>query len=245
MQIEVVSYSLDGCLAAQEAGADRVELCSGYNEGGITPSIGLIMAALEALKIDIAVMIRPRGGDFCYTESELNIMKFDIAIAKQVGVKTIVTGVLSPDGTVNKKAMEQLMEAASGMKVVFHRAFDMTRNHAEALEDLIQLGCCRVLTSGGSQSALAGLEILKNMAVQGQGRIEVMAGSGINSQNVGLFMNKGFSALHLSGIDIIDGRMKFKNSNVRMTGIPLINEYSIVMNSYEKIKTVVDFTRSR
>jgi copper homeostasis protein len=203
------------------------------------------MAALEKLRIDLAVMIRPRGGDFCYSESELSIMEFDITVAKQIGVKTIVTGVLSPDGSVNKTAMKRLITAADGMKVVFHRAFDMTRSHTEALEDLIEIGCCRVLTSGGSQSALAGLEILKNMAIQAKGRIEVMPGSGINPQNISLFLNKGFAALHLSGINIIDGKMKFKNSNVRMTGIPLINEYSVVMNSYEKIKTVVDFIQSK
>ena len=183
-KFEICTNSVESCLAAQQGGADRVELCAGIPEGGTTPSYGEIKMARELLSIRLHVIIRPRGGDFLYTPLEQSIMLHDIDMARQLGADGVVFGCLTPDGDIDLPLMERLMKASEGMSVTFHRAFDMCRNPRKALEKIIALGCDRILTSGQQATAEKGISLLKELNVQADGRIIIMPGCGVNSDNI-------------------------------------------------------------
>ena len=238
MQIEVCCFSLHSCLVAQRAGASRIELCGGLAEGGTTPSAGLIQLARQQLSIPFYVMIRPRGGDFLYSETEFAVMKADIQLAKALGADGLVIGLLNPDGTVDEDQTKQLVELAAPLPVTFHRAFDMTRDPLEALEAVIRTGAVRILTSGQQQTAEAGLPILRQLSQAATGRIEVMAGAGVNAQNAPLFIDAGVDALHLSGGQKEDSGMTFRQPSVSMAS-SLPGEYENVEASEDKIRAIV------
>lgn len=238
MLVEVCAFSLDSCLTAQRAGAGRIELCGGLAEGGTTPSAGLIQLARQHLTIPVYVMIRPRGGDFLYTETELAVMRADILLAKTAGADGVVLGVLRPDGTVDEGQTRTLVDLAAPLPVTFHRAFDMTRNPLEALEAVIRTGAIRILTSGHQQTAPAGLSILRQLAQAADKRIEIMAGAGVNAQNAQSLIEAGVDALHLSGSLPEDSRMIFRQPSVSMaSGVP--GEYEYVEADAGKIRSVV------
>ena len=182
---EVCVESVEAAVAAEQGGAHRVELCADLLEGGITPSAGTIALARARLGIRLHVLIRPRGGDFCYSDTELDIMRHDIATARALGADGVVLGVLLPDGTVDAARTAELMAAARPLSVTFHRAFDVTRDPYEALEALIALGVDRVLTSGQESSALEGLDTLAALVQQAGDRIAVMPGGGIRAAQRG------------------------------------------------------------
>ena len=238
MIIEVCAFSLESCLTAQQAGARRIELCGGLIEGGTTPSAGLIQLARQQLTIPFYVMIRPRGGDFCYSETELAVMKTDILIAKTLGADGIVLGVLHADGTVNEVQTKELIELAAPLPVTFHRAFDMTRDPLEALEAVIRTGAARILTSGQQQTAEAGLPTICQLAKHSAGRIEIMAGAGVNDQNATQLIEAGVDALHLSGSVKEDSRMTYRQPSVTMAS-SLPGEYEYTEANKEKIRAVV------
>ncbi|MBR1719901.1 MAG: copper homeostasis protein CutC [Phocaeicola sp.] len=170
--IEVCANSVESALNAQSAGADRVELCAGMPEGGTTPSYGQIALARESLtSTRLHVIIRPRGGDFLYSDIEVKTMLKDIRMAKELGVDGVVVGCLTPDGDVDLKLMDKLLHEADGLSVTFHRAFDMCRDPHQALQDLITLGCNRILTSGQQPTALEGVSLIKQLAEEADGRI--------------------------------------------------------------------------
>lgn len=226
MEIEVCAYSLDSCLTAQQAGISRIELCGGLAEGGTTPSAGLIQLVRQHLTIPLYVMIRPRGGDFLYSESELAVMKADIQLAKALGADGLVLGVLQADGTVDEARTHQLIELASPLPVTFHRAFDMTRDPLEALEAIIRAGAVRILTSGQQQTAESGLATLQQLAQAASGRIDIMAGAGVNAHNARLLAESGINALHLSGSQQQDSGMLFRQPAVSMaSAVPGEYEY--------------------
>lgn len=156
MEIEVCAYSLESCLAAQEAGADRVELCAGMYDGGTTPPAGMLRLARELLNIELYVMIRPRGGDFVYSELEYRQMKEDLAFAKSCGADGVVIGLLDENGGVDVARTSELVEMAAPLKVTFHRAFDMAADYRRAFEEVIRSGCYRILTSGQRNTAPEG-----------------------------------------------------------------------------------------
>jgi copper homeostasis protein len=238
MTIEVCAYSLASCLTAQQAGAGRIELCGGLAEGGTTPSAGLIQLARQHLTIPFYVMIRPRGGDFLYSETELQVMKADIQMAKSLGADGIVLGVLQADGTVDEVQTRLLIDLAKPLPVTFHRAFDMTRDPLEALEAVIRTGAARILTSGQHQTAETGLSILRQLTSQASGRIEVMAGAGVNAQNATQLIETGLDALHLSGSSKEDSRMMYRQPAVSMaSSVP--TEYEYVEANEEKIRAVI------
>ena len=243
MQIEVCAYSLASCLTAQQAGASRIELCGGMAEGGTTPSAGLVQLARQQLSIPLYVMIRPRGGDFLYTESEFSVMQADIRLAKAAGADGVVLGILQADGTVNEAQTRQLVELAQPLPVTFHRAFDMTRDPLEALEAVIRTGAVRILTSGLHQTAEAGIPILSRLAGQAAGRIEIMAGAGVNVQNAQRLINAGIHALHLSGSQKEESGMVFRQPSVSMAST-LPGEYDRIEANEEKIREVVNRTRT-
>ena len=182
--IEVCVDSIESAAAAETGGAARVELCDNLPEGGTTPGADAIAAVRKQLRIPLHVIVRPRGGDFCYSDVEFDVMKRDIALAKRLGVDGVVLGVLLPDGRVDVQRTRSLIALARPMSVTFHRAFDMTRDAFEALEALIDLGVDRILTSGQQPSVVEGLDLITELVRRADGRIVIMACGGVDERNV-------------------------------------------------------------
>ncbi|MDR2564179.1 MAG: copper homeostasis protein CutC [Prevotellaceae bacterium] len=228
--IEVCAGSVQSAIEAEKGGAGRIELCDNLFEGGTTPSAATIQMTCEKVKIPVYVIIRPRGGDFLYSDLEFEIMKREVSLAQQYGAAGIVTGLLCADGSVDEVRTSEMVALARrhGIGFTFHRAFDMTRDYGEALEAVIRTGCERILTSGGENKAFDGRNTLKRMVEQSAGRILIMAGSGVNSSNIKeLIESTGVDELHLSGKRRISGGMIFRNEKIRMGGLPQIPEYDI------------------
>ncbi|MBB6462829.1 copper homeostasis protein CutC [Flammeovirga kamogawensis] len=225
--LEICSYTVDSAINAEKGGADRVELCGGRLEGGTSPSEGMMITARENVQIDIYPIIRPRGGDFFFTDLEFAEMLQDIRTAKRVGMNGVVIGALTSDARIDKERCKVLVEAAKPMGVTFHRAFDMTRDMKEALEDLIELGVDRVLTSGAKMTALEGVEELKALVEQADDRIEIMAGSGVLPVNVKeIILKSGVTAVHSSASKMVSSQMTFQNDGVAMSKESSGSEYS-------------------
>lgn len=183
-KIEIACFNLESSLIAEKAGADRVELCANISVGGTTPSIEIIQQARKNLTIDLYVMIRPRGGNFVYSEAELNQMKSDIDNIKKLGVNGFVFGILNEDKTINIEQNKALVELAKPFPCSFHRAFDAVSNYEQALEDVISCGFSTLLTSGTFSNVMDGKEVLKKLVEQAKNRIEIMPGSGLRSTNI-------------------------------------------------------------
>ncbi|MGJ4803213.1 copper homeostasis protein CutC [Luteimonas sp. SDU82] len=181
--LEIAANSLASALAAQAGGADRIELCENLGEGGCTPSFGTIAAVRDRLRIPLYVLIRPRGGDFCYDADEREVMLRDIDACVRLGCDGVAIGALDADGEVDMAVCRALAEAAGPLGLTFHRALDVARDPPQALEAAVELGCERVLTSGARADALAGAETIAALVRQAAGRITVMAGAGINAGN--------------------------------------------------------------
>lgn len=198
--LEVCAANLSSALAAQRAGAHRIELCCALDGGGLTPSYGLLKRVLDQLTIPVNVLIRPREGHFCYTEAELAVMVEDVLLCRQAGAHGIVIGALTEDGAIDQQAINVLLDAARDLDVTFHRAFDFTADPAQALEVLVGLGIGRVLSSGQAASAVEGREILRTLVRQAAGRISVMPGAGLSAGNLSdLAAFTGAREFHLSG----------------------------------------------
>ncbi len=238
MLIDVCCFSLRSALTAQRAGADRVELCGGLAEGGTTPSAGLIKLVRQHLTIPFTVMIRPRGGDFLYADTELAVMRADIETAKTLGADGIVLGALNADGTVDEITTRALVDFARPLPVTFHRAFDLTLTSHEALEAVIRTGCAWLLTSGQQPTAEAGLLVLRDLVGQANGRIEIMAGAGITPANAALFAEAGLPAIHLTGKHVFDSPMIFRRSELGM-GSAAPGEYERIEADEETLRAVI------
>lgn len=239
MLIEVCAYSVADCLAAQRAGAHRIELCAGRSEGGITPSVGLLWAAKQAVSLPIYVMIRPRGGDFVYAEAELRVMEADILAAAETGADGFVLGTLRPDGTIDVPALRRLLARAAPLPVTFHRAFDLTHDPQATLDTLIGLGVQTVLTSGQQARAIDGAGLLRSMARQSAGRIAIMAGAGVNAGNARQLAETGITALHLSGSVASESPMTFRRAGVPMATATL-SDYERMDTSETAVRAVVE-----
>ena len=216
MTTELCTYTRNACDIARRTGVERIELCAAPLEGGTTPSAGLIRYARSLPGLRLSVMIRPRGGDFLYTDDEVALMAEEIRLAREYGADGVVFGLLTPDGEVDETRTAQLVREAEGMEVTFHRAFDMTRDSRQALEAVIRTGCRRVLTSGGRNTAQEGIETLRALAAQATGRIEIMAGSGVGPSNARLLAATGVDALHFSARRERESGMRFRNPQVSM-----------------------------
>lgn len=217
---EVCAYSLESCRTAEKCGVDRVELCASPEEGGVTPSSGMIEEARGILSgCRLFVMIRPRGGDFCYSDDEFEQMRRDVAEAMRLGADGVVLGLLNPDGSIDTARTSQLVREAAPMEVTFHRAFDRSDGLADfnasrpmrALEEVISSGCRRVLTSGFCKKAGDGVRQLSALTRQAAGRIEIMAGCGINAENAAKVAATGVDALHFSATSVRKGLMTYFN----------------------------------
>lgn len=239
--LEACVDSVEGALAAQQAGADRVELCAGLVEGGLTPSAAAIELARRHLAIALHVLVRPRGGDFCYSDLEFAVMRRDIEVAKSLGADGIVLGVLRPDATVDVGKTEALIQLARPLSVTFHRAFDMTTDPFAALDTLVALGVDRVLTSGQETTALEGAARIADLVRHAAGRITIMAGGGIDERTVAqLVWIARVSEVHMSGRVLADSPMTVRNPRVSMGGNPHLSEYQRMITSPERIRACRD-----
>lgn len=199
MKIEVVVYNIESALEAQRGGADRIELCDNPGEGGTTPSVGIIEQVRKNLRIEVYVMIRPRGGDFVYTNLEVEAMMRDIDLCKELKIEGVVFGMLNENGRIDQERCKKLIEHARPLKVTCHRAFDMTRDAFEALEDCVEAGFDRILTSGRLPSAIDGADLIHQLVDRAKNRIIIVPGGGINEQNVvELIRETGVSEIHFS-----------------------------------------------
>lgn len=216
-RFEICANSTASCIAAQEGGADRVELCGGIPEGGTTPSYGMIRNARERISIGLNVIIRPRGGDFLYSPDEVGQMLYDIEAAKELGADGLVFGCLSEDGSIDIRTMEKLMKAAGKTPVTFHRAFDHSADPLNALEDIISLGCARILTSGCMPTAYEGTGLLSELVARASDRIIIMPGCGINERNIAEIARlTGAKEFHFSAREPVESGMIFRNPKVAM-----------------------------
>lgn len=241
MTFEICANSVRSCLAAQEGGAHRVELCASIPEGGTTPSYGEILLARELLTTTrLHVIIRPRAGDFLYSPLEIRAMLKDIDLCRKAGVDGVVVGCLTPDGDVDMPLMRQLMAACENLSITFHRAFDMLRSPQQALEEIVELGCDRILTSGQQPTAFKGIDLLSKLQTQAAGRIVIMAGSGINPGNISYIHQKtGISEFHFSARSLYESEMRFRNPQVSMGGTVDIDEYRQPITSAEYVSTTI------
>lgn len=230
-------------MAAERGGADRVELCASLPEGGTTPSAGMIAAVRKKISIGLQVMIRPRGGDFCYTPDEFGVMQRDILIAKQLGANSVVLGMLDADGNVDKERMRQLVELARPLKVTCHRAIDMSCDLLGAAHDVIDAGAHRILTSGGEKSAIAGIHAIAQLVQAVQGRIPIMACGEISSSNVQRIVQQtNVREIHVGLGDPVPSPMRFRNRKITM-GTLADREYrrSVVSeSSVRDLRTALD-----
>lgn len=204
IKLEICAFSVDAALKAQKAGADRIELCANPSEGGTTPAYGTMQKATELLYIPVFPIIRPRGGDFCYTPEEYDMMAEDIVTAKHLGCKGVALGILNPDGTIDTERTSYLIKLAWPMQVTFIRAFDLVPDPLVALNDLIEIGCNRVLTSGQALKAEHATTLLKQLVIAAKNRIVVMPGSGVCPDNLEMLITQtGACEFHASARTVL------------------------------------------
>jgi copper homeostasis protein len=217
MEIEVCIDSVESAIAAERGGARRVELCADLLEGGITPGAGMIASVRRNIGIDLYVMIRPRGGDFCFTGPEFEVMQEEIAQVRKLGADGVVLGVLDEQGQVDVERTRKLVELAAPLPVTFHRAIDVTPDHAAALDDVVATGARRILTSGGAPDAMRGMAEIASMVENAKGRIAIMAGCGVSAENiVALARGTGANEFHSSARTAFSSPMRFRKEAVAM-----------------------------
>jgi copper homeostasis protein len=244
MRVEICVDSASGAFAAERGGADRVELCDNLLEGGTTPSAGCIKVARRGLKIGLQVIVRPRGGDFLYSAAELDVMREDIRVAKDLGADGVVLGCLTAGGDIDRTRTEELIALARPLNVTFHRAFDMCHDPQKALEELIALGTDRVLTSGQEASCPEGTELIAALQKQARGRIIVMPGGGLTLRNIEKIVAfTGVAEVHLSARRTIESGMTHRNSRVFMGGTLRPPEFSWKTTDEASVRTVVQALR--
>ena len=238
--LEVCANSVSSALAAQNGGALRVELCENLQEGGTTPSFGQILMARKLLHIKLHVLIRPRGGDFLYNDNEYETMLADVRYCIESGCDGIVVGILNADGTVDKDRNREIVRMAKqwGLGITFHRAFDMCANQLQAMEDIIELGFERILTSGGKSTAMEGASIIANLVNKAANRIIIMPGSGINQNNVAdLVKYTKVKEIHSSAKIPMQSKMEYKNDHILMGDFG--EEYTFEQTDVEIVKGIL------
>lgn len=232
-KLEVIAFTIESCSLIERAGAHRIELCDNPGDGGTTPSYGFLKQAREIVSIDLYPMIRPRGGDFLYSNHEFEIMKKDVLLCKEMGCEGVVFGLLDADGTIDKERTARLVELAYPMGVTFHRAFDRVRDGFEALETLVEIGCERILTSGLKPTVTEGAEALAQLIKAADERIVIMPGSGVRSNNIAqLAQVTGAAEFHTSARTGNGSTMHYLNT--------AMNEdlKSVIVDEEEVIRTI-------
>ena len=238
--VEICVDSVESACIAESAGAGRIELCSALSEGGVTPSAGLIESVLRNVSIPVNVLIRPRGGDFLYSDTEFSVMRRDIDVAGEAGAHGIVTGILNRDGTVDTERTGLLAEYASPMSVTFHRAFDLCRDAAKSLDDIIATGAARLLTSGQARTATDGAKTIMALVAQAGSAIIIMPGGGIDEYNISVLASMtGAREFHLSGRRMDESSMTFRRKGVYMGDPCLQAEYVLRTADEDRIRKVI------
>jgi len=239
-KLEICVDSVESAIEAQSAGADRVELCDNLIEGGTTPGYGSIVSARNNLSIGLHVIIRPRGGDFLYSDLEYDIMRRDIEICGESGVDGIVAGILLTGGNIDVDRTARLFEFAYPMSTTFHRAYDMCSDPVQGLEDVISTGAARLLTSGLKNKAQDGIELLRRLIIQADNRLIVMPGGGIDETNAAVILTATKAReIHLTGRKVIDSEMIFRRQGINMGGVKGIPEFSRKVADQERIKKII------
>ena len=245
VNIEICVEGIDGLVAAQEGGADRAELCASLLEGGITPSFGVVRQALRVATIPFMVIVRPRGGDFLYSELEFETMLDDVRQCRDLGVAGVVVGCLTPDGRIDERRMNALVEAAGPLSVTCHRAFDMTVDYEQAIEALIRAGVDRVLTSGQRDTALEGIDILKATHDAAAGRIKIMACGALDETNIAEVLRRSAAdELHFAAPRTIPSGMGFRNPHVGMGGTVMEREYQVTLTDSDAVRRSIEAVRA-
>lgn len=240
IKAEVVVYNVESAFKAQEGGAERIELCDNPADGGTTPSAGTIEVVRANVTLDVMVMLRPRGGDFCYSSYEYHAMKRDLYAIQKISVDGFVFGILNSDGTIDKKRCKELVEKAKPLKVTCHRAFDMTRDPFEALEDCIEVGFTRILTSGQKPNAYEGRELIRQLVERANSRISIMAGSGVNEKTVaGIVSATNVHEIHFSATSSRPSQMAFKNPSIDAMGEKGEDEYAVRTVDPERVRRII------
>lgn len=245
--LEICCYGVDCAMTAQQAGADRVELCAGPREGGLTPSSGSLEAARREISIPVHPIVRPRGGDFCYTAREFEIMKSDVAKIREMGFPGLVIGMLDEEAHIDRSRMRQIMALCDGMEVTFHRAFDLCHSPNRALDELTALGVARILTSGQQQSAENGIALLRELNEQSEGPI-IMAGAGVRLSNLQKFLDSGLSEVHSSASRLVTSPMRYRKAGVSMCSEAEMDEFSrycVDSDVVEAMKSVMQLNTVR
>lgn len=239
-KVEICTYSLLSVQVAERAGANRVELCSSPWDGGTTPSGGLVKAALSQTSIEIHAMLRPRGGDFCYTRLEKDTIRYELECLLKAGVHGIVFGALLPNGDPDILFLQEIKNLAGDVSVTCHRAIDVARNTVEMVDMLAKIGFQRILSSGQKNKAIDGLETLAEMVAISNNRIEIMAGSGVNATNCHEFLQIGCHAVHLSARKTVHGLMEFKKPGISMGGVEGVSEFDVFFADEKEVSQTVE-----
>ena len=239
MKTELCAYSVEACRIASTLGVNRVELCASPAEGGVTPSVATIERVAEIKGLDLSVMIRPRGGDFLYSDDEFQTMLQDIDHARKAGATGVVFGILTADGKVDIERTRTLVEASKGMETTFHRAVDRTEDYEAAVEAIIAAGCDRILTSGGYDKAIDGIENIRRAVEIAAGRIEIMAGSGVVAANAQALKDTGVDALHFSAKKMVAGGMEYRNPRISMGGSDAVDEFALRTVDENEVKEIL------
>jgi copper homeostasis protein len=240
-KLEICVDTIESAMLAQYAGADRVELCNNLHEGGTTPGFGMISSARNNLCIGVNVLIRPRGGDFLYSEIEYDIMRRDINVCGECGIDGVVLGILLPGGEIDIERTAKLVELSRPMSVTFHRAFDMCNNPIKGLEDIIATGADRILTSGQKNKAEDGTGLIFDLIAKSDGRIIIMPGSGLSSANIlTIARETGAKEFHLTGRKLTESGMIFRQQGISMGGSSDIPEFSRKVADPDVIRSIIN-----
>lgn len=236
--LECCVDSVESAIAAKKGGADRIELCSALVIGGLSPSQALYQKIREQVDIPIRVLLRPRFGDFCYTDFEHEIIKEEIKSFRNLGADGIVIGTMKPDGTLNLEQMKEFIEEAQGMPVTLHRAFDMCKDPLVTLEEVKKLGISTILTSGQKNTCVDGMELLKELVEKAQGETEILIGGGVDASVIPMLAEKTKAkAYHMSGKISMESKMCYRKQDVSM-GVASVSEYEIWRTSEKRVREV-------
>ena len=238
--IEVCVDSVESAVLAEQGGADRLELCGHLVIGGVTPSLALFRAITSRVSIPARVMIRPRCGDFLYTEEEYKVMQNDLQQFEALGADGFVFGILTKDGDLDVPRMRTLTEIANGRPCALHRAFDVSRDAFRSLEEAVSLGMSTILTSGQKAACYENAPLLKELQERAGERIEILVGSGLKAEHIPkLHQETGITSFHLSGMEQLDSEMRFRREGVPM-GLPGLSEFTIERCNADKVRAAVD-----
>ncbi|ALO14112.1 Copper homeostasis protein CutC [Salinivirga cyanobacteriivorans] len=239
-KLEICCYTAESAILAEAAGAHRIELCDNYAEGGTTPSFATIQKVVDNLDIPVNVIVRPRGGDFVYSEIEYAVIKEDVRMIKDLGANGVVVGFLSANGEIDLSRTKTIIEMVGNMEVTFHRAFDMCKDPYRALDQLIELDVTRILTSGQMNSALEGADLIGRLIKKAQNNISIMPGSGVNAQNLdALIAQTNATDFHSSAKTFIQGKTNFQDQAVSMNGSTNPEEFRHISVDQEQVRAML------